>query len=85
MLVLRDDRKFLVSIPEVEDSPQNSADERREDSSSELDGEWSYHSTYNLGFNHDLTFDVDPKDISDLDTGGPANRTSRPKDRRSRK
>uniref|UniRef100_A0A671SLE1 Tight junction protein ZO-3-like n=1 Tax=Sinocyclocheilus anshuiensis TaxID=1608454 RepID=A0A671SLE1_9TELE len=38
MLVLRDDRKFLVSIPEVEDSPQNSADERRQDSSSELDG-----------------------------------------------
>ncbi|XP_067252210.1 tight junction protein ZO-3 isoform X1 [Chanodichthys erythropterus] len=37
MLVLRDDRKFLVSIPEVEDSPQNSADERREDSSSELE------------------------------------------------
>uniref|UniRef100_A0A671PCD7 Tight junction protein ZO-3-like n=1 Tax=Sinocyclocheilus anshuiensis TaxID=1608454 RepID=A0A671PCD7_9TELE len=39
MLVLRDDRKFLVSIPEVEDSPQNSADERRQDSSSELEGE----------------------------------------------
>uniref|UniRef100_A0A672P197 Tight junction protein ZO-2-like n=1 Tax=Sinocyclocheilus grahami TaxID=75366 RepID=A0A672P197_SINGR len=38
MLVLRDDRKFLVSIPEVEDSPQNSADEKRQDSSSELDG-----------------------------------------------
>uniref|UniRef100_A0A673JYJ8 Tight junction protein ZO-3-like n=1 Tax=Sinocyclocheilus rhinocerous TaxID=307959 RepID=A0A673JYJ8_9TELE len=38
MLVLRDERKFLVSIPEVEDSPQNSADERRQDSSSELDG-----------------------------------------------
>lgn len=37
MLVLRDDRKFLVSIPEVEDSPQNSSDERREDSSSELE------------------------------------------------
>lgn len=37
MLVLRDDRKFLVSIPEVEDS----ADERREDSSSELEGESS--------------------------------------------
>uniref|UniRef100_A0A8C1BU64 Tight junction protein 3 n=2 Tax=Cyprinus carpio TaxID=7962 RepID=A0A8C1BU64_CYPCA len=39
MLVLRDDRKFLVSIPEVEDSPQNSADERRQDSSSEMEGE----------------------------------------------
>uniref|UniRef100_A0A9J8BZY6 Tight junction protein 3 n=2 Tax=Cyprinus carpio TaxID=7962 RepID=A0A9J8BZY6_CYPCA len=39
MLVLRDDRKFLVSIPEVEDSPLNSADERRQDSSSELEGE----------------------------------------------
>ncbi|KTF84338.1 hypothetical protein cypCar_00016508 [Cyprinus carpio] len=37
MLVLRDDRKFLVSIPEVEDSPQNSADERRQDSSSEME------------------------------------------------
>ncbi|XP_056615015.1 tight junction protein ZO-3 isoform X1 [Triplophysa dalaica] len=61
MLVLRDDRKFLVSIPEVEDSPQNSADERHEDSSSELE------------------------DISDLDVGAPANRTSRPRDRRSRK
>ncbi|XP_051549931.1 tight junction protein ZO-3-like isoform X2 [Myxocyprinus asiaticus] len=58
MLVLRDDRKFLVSIPEVEDSPQNSADERREDSSSELE---------------------------DLDSDGPTNRTSRPRDRRSRR
>ncbi|XP_005734036.1 tight junction protein ZO-3 isoform X1 [Pundamilia nyererei] len=37
MTVLRDDRRFLVSIPEVEDSPQNSNDERRKDSSSELD------------------------------------------------
>uniref|UniRef100_A0A671PA21 Tight junction protein ZO-3-like n=1 Tax=Sinocyclocheilus anshuiensis TaxID=1608454 RepID=A0A671PA21_9TELE len=36
MLVLRDDRKFLVSIPEVEDSPQNSADERRQDSKEPL-------------------------------------------------
>uniref|UniRef100_A0A9J8B336 Tight junction protein 3 n=1 Tax=Cyprinus carpio carpio TaxID=630221 RepID=A0A9J8B336_CYPCA len=41
MLVLRDDRKFLVSIPEVEDSPQNSADERRQDSSSEMEGDAS--------------------------------------------
>uniref|UniRef100_A0A672I557 Tight junction protein ZO-3-like n=1 Tax=Salarias fasciatus TaxID=181472 RepID=A0A672I557_SALFA len=39
MTVLRDDRKFLVSIPEVEDSPRNSEDERRRDSSSELEGE----------------------------------------------
>ena len=39
MLVLRDNRKFLVSIPEVEDSPANSTDERRWDSSSELEGE----------------------------------------------
>ncbi|XP_016298176.1 tight junction protein ZO-3-like isoform X1 [Sinocyclocheilus anshuiensis] len=61
MLVLRDDRKFLVSIPEVEDSPQNSADERRQDSSSELD------------------------EISDLDSDAPTNRTSRPRDRRSRR
>ncbi|XP_059425426.1 tight junction protein ZO-3 isoform X1 [Carassius carassius] len=61
MLVLRDDRKFLVSIPEVEDSPQNSADERREDSSSELE------------------------EISDLDSDLPATRTSRPRDRRSRR
>ncbi|XP_029938372.1 tight junction protein ZO-3 isoform X2 [Salarias fasciatus] len=37
MTVLRDDRKFLVSIPEVEDSPRNSEDERRRDSSSELE------------------------------------------------
>lgn len=37
MVVLRDNRKFLVSIPEVEDSPQNSAEERA--SSSELEGE----------------------------------------------
>lgn len=35
MVVLRDNRKFLVSIPEVEDSPQNSDEER----SSELEGE----------------------------------------------
>uniref|UniRef100_A0A8C1ZB56 Tight junction protein 3 n=1 Tax=Cyprinus carpio TaxID=7962 RepID=A0A8C1ZB56_CYPCA len=61
MLVLRDDRKFLVSIPEVEDSPLNSADERRQDSSSELE------------------------EISDLDSDGPTNRTSRPRDRRSRR
>lgn len=39
MLVLRDSRKFLVSIPEVVDSPEHSADERRRDSSSELEGE----------------------------------------------
>ncbi|XP_049910355.1 tight junction protein ZO-3 isoform X1 [Epinephelus moara] len=37
MTVLRDDRKFLVSIPEVEDSPPNSEDGRRRDSSSELE------------------------------------------------
>ncbi|XP_076880335.1 tight junction protein ZO-3 [Brachyhypopomus gauderio] len=37
MVVLRDSRKFLVNIPDVEDSPQNSADERRGDSSSELE------------------------------------------------
>ncbi|KAM8889893.1 tight junction protein ZO-3 isoform 1-T1 [Synchiropus picturatus] len=37
MTVLRDDRKFLVSIPEVEDSPQNSDDGRRRESSSELE------------------------------------------------
>uniref|UniRef100_A0A672SZL7 Tight junction protein 3 n=1 Tax=Sinocyclocheilus grahami TaxID=75366 RepID=A0A672SZL7_SINGR len=62
MLVLRDDRKFLVSIPEVEDSPQHSADERRQDSSSELEGEhrcfYSTHpkpenrSRYNSDQNH---------------------------------
>uniref|UniRef100_A0A665TJA5 Tight junction protein 3 n=1 Tax=Echeneis naucrates TaxID=173247 RepID=A0A665TJA5_ECHNA len=39
MTVLRDDRKFLVSIPEVEDSAPNSEDDRRRDSSSELEGE----------------------------------------------
>ncbi|XP_031430614.1 tight junction protein ZO-3 isoform X2 [Clupea harengus] len=33
MVVLRDSRKFLVSIPEVEDSPRNSGDERHGDSS----------------------------------------------------
>ena len=38
MVVLRDSRKFLVSIPEVEDSPRNSGDERHGDSS-ELEGE----------------------------------------------
>uniref|UniRef100_A0A667Z8A8 Tight junction protein 3 n=1 Tax=Myripristis murdjan TaxID=586833 RepID=A0A667Z8A8_9TELE len=37
MMVLRDDRKFLVSIPEVEDSAPNSEDDRRHDSSSELE------------------------------------------------
>ncbi|CAN9500580.1 unnamed protein product [Ophioblennius macclurei] len=37
MTVLRDDRRFLVSIPEVEDSPRNSEDDRRRDSSSELE------------------------------------------------
>ncbi|XP_030583604.1 tight junction protein ZO-3 isoform X1 [Archocentrus centrarchus] len=37
MTVLRDDRKFLVTIPEVEDSPQNSDYDRRKDSSSEME------------------------------------------------
>uniref|UniRef100_A0A8D3E2L1 Tight junction protein 3 n=1 Tax=Scophthalmus maximus TaxID=52904 RepID=A0A8D3E2L1_SCOMX len=39
MTVLRDDRKFLVSIPEVDDSAPNSEDGRRHNSSSELEGE----------------------------------------------
>lgn len=39
MMVLRDDRKFLVSIPEVADSAPNSEEDRRRDSSSELEGE----------------------------------------------
>lgn len=39
MMVLRDDRRFLVSIPEVVDSTPNSDDDRRRYSSSELDGE----------------------------------------------
>lgn len=38
MTVLRDERKFLVSIPEVVDSTPNSADERYKGSSSELEG-----------------------------------------------
>lgn len=38
MMVLRDDRKFLVSIPEVVDSAPNSEDDRRRYSSSELEG-----------------------------------------------
>uniref|UniRef100_A0A8C4NMD9 Tight junction protein 3 n=1 Tax=Dicentrarchus labrax TaxID=13489 RepID=A0A8C4NMD9_DICLA len=43
MTVLRDERKFLVSIPEVEDSAPNSEDDHRRDSSSELEGEgWRY-------------------------------------------
>uniref|UniRef100_A0A3P9I763 Tight junction protein 3 n=2 Tax=Oryzias latipes TaxID=8090 RepID=A0A3P9I763_ORYLA len=37
MMVLRDDRKFLVSIPEMDDSPHNTGDERRRYSSSELE------------------------------------------------
>ncbi|XP_054908318.1 tight junction protein ZO-3 isoform X1 [Poeciliopsis prolifica] len=37
MTVLRDDRKFLVTIPEVDDSPRNSEDELRKGSSSELE------------------------------------------------
>ncbi|XP_041648232.1 tight junction protein ZO-3 isoform X2 [Cheilinus undulatus] len=37
MTVLRDDRKFLVSIPEVEDSAPNSEEDRRRESSSELE------------------------------------------------
>lgn len=40
MVVLRDSRKFLVSIPEVQDSPPNSAEERGGGgSSSELESE----------------------------------------------
>uniref|UniRef100_H3D6N2 Tight junction protein 3 n=1 Tax=Tetraodon nigroviridis TaxID=99883 RepID=H3D6N2_TETNG len=38
MTVLRDDRKFLVSIPEVVDSTPNSEEDRQQDSSSELEG-----------------------------------------------
>lgn len=38
MTVLRDDRKFLVSIPEVEDSAPNSENDQHKDSSSELEG-----------------------------------------------
>ncbi|XP_034036191.1 tight junction protein ZO-3 isoform X2 [Thalassophryne amazonica] len=37
MTVLRDDRKFLVSIPEVEDSAPNSEDDQHRGSSSELE------------------------------------------------
>ncbi|XP_065812288.1 tight junction protein ZO-3 isoform X2 [Labrus bergylta] len=37
MTVLRDDRKFLVSIPEVVDSAPNSEEDHRRDSSSELE------------------------------------------------
>lgn len=37
MMVLRDDRKFLVSIPEVQDSASNSEEDHN--SSSELEGE----------------------------------------------
>ncbi|TNM87426.1 hypothetical protein fugu_005647 [Takifugu bimaculatus] len=37
MMVLRDDRKFLVSIPEVADSAPNSEEDHRRDSSSELE------------------------------------------------
>ncbi|KAM6962441.1 tight junction protein ZO-3 [Aplochiton taeniatus] len=37
MMVLRDDRKFLVSIPEVEDSAPNSEEDQREDSSTDLE------------------------------------------------
>uniref|UniRef100_A0A672Z6I5 Tight junction protein ZO-3-like n=1 Tax=Sphaeramia orbicularis TaxID=375764 RepID=A0A672Z6I5_9TELE len=42
MTVLRDDRKFLVSIPEVEDSAPNSDDDRRRGSSSELEGKTEF-------------------------------------------
>uniref|UniRef100_A0AAZ3QZD9 Tight junction protein 3 n=1 Tax=Oncorhynchus tshawytscha TaxID=74940 RepID=A0AAZ3QZD9_ONCTS len=39
MMVLRDDRKFLVSIPEVQDSAPNSEEDHRSNSSSELEGQ----------------------------------------------
>uniref|UniRef100_H2VBK5 Tight junction protein 3 n=1 Tax=Takifugu rubripes TaxID=31033 RepID=H2VBK5_TAKRU len=39
MMVLRDDRKFLVSIPEVADSAPNSEEDHRRNSSSELEAE----------------------------------------------
>uniref|UniRef100_A0A8C4Z8E7 Tight junction protein 3 n=1 Tax=Gadus morhua TaxID=8049 RepID=A0A8C4Z8E7_GADMO len=44
MTVLRDSRKFLVSIPEVVDSAPNSEEDRRHDSSSELEGGSPYSS-----------------------------------------
>uniref|UniRef100_A0A3B3B9I0 PDZ domain-containing protein n=1 Tax=Oryzias melastigma TaxID=30732 RepID=A0A3B3B9I0_ORYME len=37
MMVLRDDRKFLVKIPEIDDSPHNTEDEGHKNSSSELE------------------------------------------------
>uniref|UniRef100_A0A8C8I6Z1 Tight junction protein 3 n=1 Tax=Oncorhynchus tshawytscha TaxID=74940 RepID=A0A8C8I6Z1_ONCTS len=44
MMVLRDDRKFLVSIPEVQDSAPNSEEDHRSNSSSELEESDSDHS-----------------------------------------
>lgn len=50
MMVLRDDRKFLVSIPEVADSAPNSEEDHRQDSSSELEGEDSRKRGWDCGF-----------------------------------
>uniref|UniRef100_A0A672Z6H0 Tight junction protein ZO-3-like n=1 Tax=Sphaeramia orbicularis TaxID=375764 RepID=A0A672Z6H0_9TELE len=58
MTVLRDDRKFLVSIPEVEDSAPNSDDDRRRGSSSEctpLLKQYTYSSVFLILFTSQKT------------------------------
>lgn len=95
MTVLRDDRKFLVSIPEVEDSAPNSEEDVRRNSSSDLEGEgrnkeraiWDgdgklqVTSLYILGFTNFILF---PSDISDLDDRVPSHRASRQPTREKR-
>lgn len=95
MTVLRDDRKFLVSIPEVEDSAPNSEDDHRKHSSSELEGEgWRWRgrekAIKNRVASHLLKeilhftncFFCIPSDISDIDM--PSYRASRQPTREKR-
>lgn len=90
MMVLRDDRKFLVSIPEVVDSAPNSEDDRRRYSSSELEGKCRSgkrrekrergglrleYEQYKVSLLNFLLSSL--SDISDIDVGIPTHRTSR--------
>uniref|UniRef100_A0A096M9Y2 Tight junction protein 3 n=1 Tax=Poecilia formosa TaxID=48698 RepID=A0A096M9Y2_POEFO len=67
MTVLRDDRKFLVTIPEVDDSPRNSEDELRKDSSSELEEREPSHRpepNHQLNKSHNWTLTRPPSSSS---------------------
>lgn len=92
MMVLRDDRRFLVNIPEVADSAPNSEEDRRRDSSSELEGEKERGGfvEFRGEMLKDLMKDLfegcflSPPEISDIEEDVPPQRTSRQPNREKR-